>query len=212
MQICIENMSLSLKGVPILQDINITMESGNIYGLQGTNGSGKTMLLRVILGLVLPTAGTVTIDGELLYKDISFPKSVGELIENPAFLGHYTGLTNLKLIAAIKNEITEEQIKEAIREVGLNPDDQRKYRKYSLGMKQRLAIACAIMENPDLLILDEPANALDDNGIEMVHELLRKYKEQNKLVIVTYHDKEVLKQIADEIFTVQEGKIALVSE
>lgn len=160
MKIKISGLSKSIKGNKVLDNISMELESGNIYGLQGKNGSGKTMLMRVICGLVYPERGEINIDGKILGKDISFPQSVGVLIENPSFLSNYTAFENLKLLAAIKGEIKDDEIKKAIMDVGLNPQDRKKYKKFSLGMKQRLGIACAIMEHPDLIILDEPFNAL----------------------------------------------------
>lgn len=207
MQIEIDHMSKTIKGVDVLKDINISFSSGNIVGFRGINGSGKTMLMRMISGLVRPTSGTVKIDGEILGVDISFPKSIGMLIENPAFLGDYSGLENLKILASIKKMISNQDIEAAIARVGLDPKDKKSYKKYSLGMKQRLGIAAAIMEKPELILLDEPTNALDTDGIEMVKNILTKEKERNALVILSCHDKEFLESVTDEIYHIQEGCI-----
>ena len=145
----------------ILKDVNIHLESGTVYGLQGPNGGGKTMLMRLLCGLIRATEGQVLIDGKELGKDMDFPNSLGLLIENPAFLPGYTGLQNLLLLAQLQDRIGEKEAKQALLDVGLNPDDKRKYRKYSLGMKQRLGIAAAMMEQPELILLDEPFSALD---------------------------------------------------
>ena len=146
----------------VLREINLSMDKGRIYGLQGKNGCGKSMLMRVICGLVLPTEGKVIIDGEELGKDISFPRSIGVLIEKPGFLDSYSGYQNLKMLASIQGRVEEEGILKAIQRVGLEDVMHKKYRKYSLGMKQKLGIAAAILERPDIVILDEPANALDE--------------------------------------------------
>ena len=191
----------------VLQDISAKMHEGRIYGLQGINGSGKTMLMRVIIGLIRPTEETVSINGDVLGKDIEFPESIGFLLENPTFLGRYSGLENLKMLAGIKKRISEDKIRESIRAVGLDPEDRKKYRKYSLGMKQRLGIAAAIMEEPDIVVLDEPTNALDESGIGLVKEILFQQKERGALVIVSCHDISILKEISDEIFKLEEGRV-----
>ncbi|MDD4700188.1 MAG: ATP-binding cassette domain-containing protein, partial [Oscillospiraceae bacterium] len=165
MYIGIENLTKTIKGATVLKNITVKFESGRVYGLKGKNGSGKTMLMRTICGLIRPTEGTVNIDGAILGKDISFPPSIGVLIENPAFISKYTGFKNLNILASIQNTINDLDIKQALFDVGLEPDDKRVYRKYSLGMKQRLGIACALMELPDIVLLDEPINALDENGV-----------------------------------------------
>lgn len=206
MGVIITNLTKTIRKSTVLTDINITFETGKLYGLRGKNGSGKTMLLRVICGLIHPTTGTVEIDGELLGKDISFPRSVGILIETPSFVGGYSGFKNLKIIASIKNNITDQQIRESISSVGLDPDSKKPYRKYSLGMKQRLGIACAIMENPDIILLDEPFNALDDKGMCLVQRLLEERK-KDTIIIIACHDKEEMELLADEIYTIEYGRI-----
>lgn len=160
----VEDYCKMIKKVPVLSHIDMELSSGKIYGFKGKNGSGKTMLMRAICGLILPTNGHILINGEELGKDISFPRSIGALLENPSFLNQYNGFKNLQLIAGIQKKIGDEQIRDSLIEVGLEPDDKRTYRKYSLGMKQRLGIAAAIMEEADIIILDEPINALDESG------------------------------------------------
>lgn len=172
MYIEISNLSKTIKGVEVLKDISLRLESGKIYGLKGKNGSGKTMLMRCIAGLIRATQGKIDINGDILGKDISFPKSIGVLIENPAFIDKYTGFKNLKILASIQNKIDDDTIKQYLSSVGLEPEDKRTYKKYSLGMKQRLGIACALMESPDIILLDEPINALDESGIKLVRKLL----------------------------------------
>lgn len=207
MYIELKDVEKTIRGVTVLQGINVRFEAGQVYGLKGKNGCGKTMLMRLICGLIRPTHGTVDINGEILGKEISFPRSIGALIENPAFIDGYTGLKNLQILASIQGKIGDEEIRDALRKVGLDPDDKRKYRKYSLGMKQRLGIACAFMEHPEIVVLDEPINALDDNGVELVHNILHDLKERGTLVIIACHDQEEMEQLADEIYLMGEGRI-----
>ena len=209
MQIEIKNLSKSIHGTQILKNINLTMNGGCIYGLRGRNGSGKTMFMRCLCGLLLPTEGEIIIDGLRIGKEIDFPPSVGVLIENPAFLNGYTGFQNLKMLADIQGKASDEKIKEALQKVGLDTEDKRKYKKYSLGMKQRLGIACAVMESPDLILLDEPLNALDQKGIELVKNLLLDLKSQGKLIVVACHDNQELEYLSDIIYKVDSGRIFL---
>mgnify|MGYP001128403554 FL=1 len=185
----------------------MTLVSGNVYGFQGINGSGKPMLMRLICGLIYPTKGEIVIDGKRLGKEITFPQSVGLLLENPAFLDSYTGFENLEMLASIKNIITREEIHKAITSVALDPLDKRKYKKFSLGMKQRLGIAAAIMEKPDILILDEPTNSLDSSGVSLVKTILAKERERGAIIILACHDLPVLQDVSDEIFLLEQGKI-----
>lgn len=184
----------------------MTLESGNIYGFQGVNGSGKTMLMRAVSGLMYPTSGSIRIDGKVLGKIWLFGK-IGMLIENPAFIDSYTGYDNLKMLASInKGEV---DISRALETVGLNPHDKRKYRKYSLGMKQRLGIACAIMEEPKLLLLDEPFNALDKEGQEKLSEIIRDMRDKGSLILLSSHDKDELENLSDVIYLVDSGRFKL---
>lgn len=207
MYIKITDVNKTIKKAPILRDINVEFTGGKVYGLRGKNGSGKTMLMRAICGLITPDSGIIDIDGKILGKDISFPESIGVLIENPAFIGNYTGLKNLKVLASIQNRIGDEQIRKALEDIGLDPDDKRTYRKYSLGMKQKLGIAAAVMENPDIIILDEPINALDDVSVEKVHDILEEQKKRGAVIIIACHDKEELDQLSDEIIEISDGRI-----
>ena len=202
-----KNATKYIRGALILDKVNVEFESGKIYGLQGPNGSGKTMLMRLVGGLIRPTSGEVYIDENKLGQSVDFPTSMGLLIENPAFLPNYTGLKNLELLAGIKGNVSLEQLRQTIRDVGLNPDDKRKYRKYSLGMKQRLGIAAAIMEKPDLILMDEPTNALDDTGVEQICQLLRRERDRGALILMACHDAAILEQMSDEIYTIYEGKV-----
>ena len=203
----IENYSKTIKGRVVLEDINLLMDYGYIYGFKGVNGSGKTMLMRAIAGLIYPTKGRVVIDDKVLGKDIHFPENVGLLLENPSFLGSYTAFDNLKMLADLKGNITNEMIKTIISEVGLDPDDDRKYSKFSLGMKQRLGIALALLGTPKIIILDEPFNALDEKGIEQISKLICRAKNSGSLVIMACHDSVELDRLADKIIVIYEGKI-----
>lgn len=207
MEIVVNHASKIIHKTTILEDVSLNLCSGRIYGLHGANGSGKTMFLRMLAGLIHPTSGQVLIDGMRLGKDIDFPPSMGLLIENPAFLPHYTGMENLKLLAALQNRVGISQLQQSLIRVGLKPDDHRRYRKYSLGMKQRLGIAAAIMEEPELILLDEPTNALDDSGIEQVCSILCQERNRGALIVMACHDGEVLDRMSDEIFKVNDGHI-----
>ena len=204
----LKHVSKTIHKNEVLHDISFMMESGKIYGFQGVNGSGKTMLMRIIIGLIHPTNGSVEINGKVLGRELEFPESIGFLLENPAFLDRYSGYSNLKLLAEIQNNISDAEIKEVLSLVGLNEEaSKKKYRKYSLGMKQRLGIAAAIMENPDIIILDEPINALDDVSVEKVHDILEEQKKRGAVIIIACHDKEELDQLSDEIIEISDGRI-----
>lgn len=207
MEITLKNVSKTIKRTTIIDNVNLHLESGKVYGFKGYNGSGKTMLMRLIAGLLHPTEGEVKIDGCVLGKDIDFPPSIGLFLENPAFLANYTGAENLNLIASLQGKADGEKIRNTIRRVGLDPDDDRKYRKYSLGMKQRLGIACAIFEEPDILLLDEPTNALDQDGVQLVSDIICNERDRGALVIMASHEHERLESLADTIYTIEHGQI-----
>ena len=207
MKLTVKNATKIIKDAVILKDVQIELESGKVYGLQGPNGGGKTMLMRLISGLIRPTRGSVYIDDKQLGKDIAFPPSIGVLIENPAFLPNYTGLQNLELLARIQARADQAQIRQTISDVGLQPNDKRKYRKYSLGMKQRLGIAAAVMEQPDLIILDEPTNALDEEGVERICQIIRRERDRGALIIMACHDARILESVSDMIYTVVDGYV-----
>ena len=211
MKVELKNVSKRLNGVTVLEDISLTLEAGTIYGLKGKNGCGKTMLMRMMAGVIYPTSGTVSIDGEILHKDIATPRSIGVLIENPAFLPGYTGQRNLELLAGLTGKADRTQIAKTMNRVGLDPSDKRTYRKYSLGMKQRLGIACALMERPDLILLDEPINAIDEKGVPKIWEALQEEKQRGALIVLACHDTEELTSLADQIITIEEGKICGIS-
>lgn len=205
MKIQLKNVDKKIRGTYVLRDVNLELESGHVYGLWGQNGSGKTMLLRILAGLIYPTRGTAAVDGKRLGKEIDFPESVGLLLENPSFLDEYTGKRNLQLIASLKHCVGEREIDAALKAVGLNPADRRTYRKYSLGMKQRLGIAAALMEQPDLILLDEPTNALDVEAVAMLEQLIWSERNRGALLVVASHDRQFLTDVCDEIVQVTEG-------
>lgn len=202
----LNNVTKVIKGNVILDNVNLNLEKGKIYGIKGQNGSGKTMLFRAICGFIR-TEGTVKVNGKLIGKDGSYPESVGVLLENPGFLPNYSGLNNLKYLAEINNIIKEEDIKNVLKEVGLDPNDKKAFKKYSLGMKQKLGIAQALMENPDVVILDEPTNALDEKSVKNINSMIMKLKEENKLVLISNHNREELEMVCDEIYSIENGKI-----
>lgn len=203
----IENVTKVIKGKTILDNINFTFEQGTVYGLYGRNGSGKTMLLRLIAGLIFPTKGRVLFDDKVLHKDISFPPSVGVIIENTSLLPQYDAFTNLKILSKIKNIASDEDIKNAIELVGLNPESKDKVKTYSLGMRQKLAIAQAIFECPELLLIDEPTNALDEKSIDNIRKLLIDIKETGKTIIIASHNKDDLRILADITINMEDGRL-----
>lgn len=204
----IKELTKVIRGNRVLDGISGTMQSGMIYGIQGINGSGKTMLMRMILGLIHPTSGAVKINEKELGIELEFADSIGFLLENPTFLDRYSGYENLKMLASIRNLIGEEEIHAILRKVGLDAKaEKKKYRKYSLGMKQRLGIAAAVMEEPDIVILDEPTNALDSDGITMVQELILEEKKRGALVIISCHDLTILERVSDEIWKLEAGRL-----
>ncbi|ANB56445.1 ABC transporter family protein [Anoxybacillus sp. B7M1] len=208
----IDHLSKIIKDKEVLKDINLSLHAGKIYGFFGSNGSGKTMLFRTICGLIKPTYGKIKINGEILHQDISFPRSVGVIIESPGFWDHLTGFENLKLLSKIKNIITDEDIKRSLQRVGLDSNDSRTYKKYSLGMKQRLAIAQAIMESPELLILDEPTNALDEDGIELIRKVLLEEKRRGATILIASHNKEDIHILSDQTFKMKDGQVFRIGE
>lgn len=201
----LKNVNKSLSKRLILDNISYKFEYGKVYGLCGTNGSGKTMLLRAICGLIIPDSGEIVIDGKVLHKDVSFPPSVGIVIENMTLLPGYNAFDNLKLIAQIKKVASDDDIKNAINRVGLKSD--LKVRKFSLGMKQRLNIAQAVFEKPKIILLDEPTNALDDSGVKLVYDIIKEEKERGALIIVATHHEADLKEMCDVILRVSEGRL-----
>ena len=203
--ITVNNLSLTIKKHPILNNVTIKFEKGKIHGLIGRNGSGKTMLMKCICGFVKPTEGTIFVADKQIGKECDFPNSVGIIIETPGFIPYYSGYKNLKLLAELNRKISSEQIKEAMKQVGLNPELKRHVKKYSLGMRQRLGLAQAIMEDPDLLILDEPMNGLDKDGVADMREYLLNLKEQGKTILIASHSAEDIEILCDTVCEMDKG-------
>lgn len=210
-EIEVKNLCKTINKNIVLDNINLHMVSGQVYGFQGINGSGKTMFMRALIGLIHPTSGKILIDQKELGKDMDFPKSIGFLLENPTFLDMYSGPDNLRLLAGVDNNISADMINKEIdsliEEVGLKSAGNKKYKKYSLGMKQRLGIAAAVLGNPDIVVLDEPTNALDDDGKDMVKRIVKMQKERGALVIISCHEMQTLEELSDEIVRLKEGRI-----
>jgi ABC-2 type transport system ATP-binding protein len=203
----VHDLSKKLKKNNVLQSITYTFEKGRIYGLVGKNGSGKTMLLRAIAGLIIPTEGSVTINEKVLHKDISFPPSIGVIIENLELLPQFDAETNLKILAAIKKTASLEDIHHAIKRLELDRFGSLKVRKYSLGMKQRLNIAQAIFEKPEIILLDEPTNAIDEKGVERVLDILQEERERGATIIIATHNKDDVFPICDEVIEISNGRL-----
>ncbi len=208
----LENVSKTIRNNEVLKNISLHFESGNIYGFVGRNGSGKTMLFRLVAGLIKPTTGTVKYNGKLLGTELDIIPRLGLVIENVGLYPEFTGLQNLKMLAKINSVIGENEIREAITRVGLDPNDRRTVRKYSLGMKQRIVLAQAIMEHPDVLILDEPTNALDEDGVEQIRAIIREEKQRGALVLIASHNKEDISSLCDKIYSMKAGACAEISE
>ena len=189
----------------VLVDVSMEFKPNKIYGIIGRNGSGKTVLFKSICGFITLDSGSVTIKGKVIGKDIDLARNVGIIIENPGFLPNYSGYQNLKFLAMLKNQIGREEIKESIRMVGLDPDSKKHVGKYSLGMRQRLGIAQAIMENPEILILDEPMNGLDNQGVEDMRKLLLAQKEKGKTLIIASHNREDIDVLCDHVWEMDKG-------
>lgn len=207
MELVAEHVSKSIKGRPILRDINIELKNSRVYGFTGRNGSGKTMLFRALSGLMKIDGGRICCDGMELHKQISVLPNLGITLENAGVYPEFSGIRNLKLLADVRKKIGVEEIRSALIRVGLDPDDRRPCRKYSLGMKQRIAIAQAIMEKPDILMLDEPTNSLDEQGIQMLRCLINEERNRGAMILLASHSREDLELLADEIFSMSEGRL-----
>ena len=205
--IIVNDVSKSFRGEMVLKNVSVKCRPGHIYGFVGKNGSGKTMLMRAISGLIRPTSGRIVINGEQLHKNISIPRSIGLLLENPSLLPEYDASQNLKLLAKMQGGVPEEEIRQLIRDVGLDDAGHKKVEKYSLGMKQRLGIAAAILGSPDIILLDEPINAIDGEGVEEIRSLILSLKNEKRIIIVACHDKEEMNLLADEIVHLRDGRI-----
>lgn len=205
MKIEVKNISKKFKNNFVLKDVTLDFESGKIYGLSGRNGAGKSVLLKIICGLYSPSSGEVTFDGINYNKNNMFVPNTRALIEKPNFFPDLTGFENLELLANIQNIITDEQIYDTLKIVNLESDANKKYSEYSLGMKQKLGIAQVLMENPDIIILDEPFNGIEEESVKKISEYLIKEKNKGKLVIISTHIKEDLESLSDIIYYFDNG-------
>ena len=210
--ISIENLNKQFKNQLVLNNINVKFSNEHIYGIIGRNGSGKTVLLKCICGFLKPTTGVISVNHKIVGKDIDFPENLGFIIETPGFLLNYSGYKNLKYLASIREKIDSNEIKESMSLVGLDSADKKHVGKYSMGMRQRLGIAQAIMEKPDILVLDEPMNALDKNGVEEMRRLFLKMKSEGKLILLTSHNREDIEILCDEVYEMEEGILNKLKE
>ena len=208
----LQNVTKRIKENTVLDNVSYTFKSGFVYGLYGQNGSGKTMLLRAISGLINLDSGSIFIDGEKLHDKIEFPPETGIVIENMELLPECSAKRNLQMLAKIKNIADEKDIIFSLERVGLDPDSEKKVKKFSLGMKQRLNIAQAIFENQKIILLDEPTNALDEEAVQLIYKIIREEKARGATIIVATHHKEDLKEVCDVILKIAEGKIVEENE
>ena len=208
--ITIENVNLTVKKAQILRDVSAAFERGKIHGLVGRNGSGKTMLMKCICGFISPNSGVITVDGKRVGKDVDFPTNMGLLIETPGFIPYYTGLRNLKLLAGLNCKASAEQVRECMIAVGLPPERDKRVAKYSLGMRQRLGIAQAIMESPELLILDEPMNGLDKQGLEDMRKLFSSLRDKSKTILLSSHNAEDIELLCDTVCEMDNGVLTVM--
>lgn len=207
-----ENLVKRYKDITVLQEVSVAFEANRIHGLIGRNGSGKSVLLKCICGLISPTSGRVSVNGKPVRKDGRYPVNLGAIIESPGFLPYYSGYGNLKKLASIRGRATPQHIRQAMAQVGLDPDNRKWVSKYSSGMKQRLGIAQAIMENPDMLVLDEPMNGLDNAGVKDMRQLFKDLRGQGKTILLASHNPRDIEELCDTVsemdggvFTAQSG-------
>ncbi len=210
--ICVEHLHKSFGKEEILHGIDRTFEAGKIHGIVGNNGSGKTVLMKCICGFLIPDEGHVRVNGKEVGKDIDFPENMGIIIETPGFLPGVTGLKNLKLLASLRGLADEKKIRQTIERVGLDPDLKKPVSKYSLGMRQRLGIAQAIMEDPSLLILDEPFNGLDKHGVAEIRQLIRELRTEGKTILLASHNQTDIDELCDTVCEMDAGNMTMWRE
>lgn len=210
-KIVAENVSKTLKNRQVLKNINLSLESKKIYGFVGENGSGKTMLFRVLSGLSKPTCGYVKFDDKDLHSKYREYLNIGITIEHSSLYPDFTGFENLNFLSKIREIASKKDIENAIERVGLDPNDKRTYRRYSLGMKHRILLAQAIMEKPDFLFLDEPTNAIDKDGVELVHRIIKEESDRGAIVLMTSHISDDINSLANEVFFVKDGIVESIS-
>jgi ABC-2 type transport system ATP-binding protein len=203
----VKDVSLTIKKKCIIDNVSLEIEEGKIHGLVGENGSGKTMLMKCICGFAHPQKGTIKVQDKVIGKDVDFPQNIGLIIETPGFIPYFSGYKNLEYLASIRKMASKSEILNALEVLGLTEAKDKQVGKYSLGMRQRLGIAQAIMENPDVLILDEPMNALDHNGVEIVRKLLIELKEKGKTILITSHNTQDIEILCDSITKMENGRI-----
>lgn len=201
------NVTKIIKKRIVLDNISLELDKGKIYGFRGINGSGKTMLFRSILGLITLNHGSVIIEGQSISKETAYPINTGILIEHPAFIGEFSAYKNLKLLASLDKKIPQSAISDVLTAIGLDPTDNRKTKSYSLGMKQKLGIAQAFLSDPDLLILDEPTNALDETSIDCLVKTLIEMNQEGKTILIASHDSTFLKKLTNLIYTLENGSL-----
>ncbi|MEI3246313.1 MAG: ABC transporter ATP-binding protein [Lachnospiraceae bacterium] len=210
--ICVEHLHKSFGKEEILHGIDRTFEAGKIHGIVGNNGSGKTVLMKCICGFLIPDKGHVRVNGKEVGKDIDFPENMGIIIETPGFLPGVTGLKNLKLLASLRGLADEKKVRQTIERVGLDPDLKKPVSKYSLGMRQRLGIAQAIMEDPSLLILDEPFNGLDKHGVAEIRQLIRELRAEGKTILLASHNQTDIDELCDTVCEMDAGNMTMWRE
>ena len=208
--VSIEKVTKKFRDITVLNNVSLEIESGIVMGLVGRNGSGKTVLMKCICGLLSPTSGSITVQGHRIGKDVDIPDNIGVIIENPGFLPNFSGYNNLIQLAKIRRKIGKSEVRAAIQRVGLNPDDKKHVGKYSLGMRQRLGLAQAIMEDPDILILDEPLNGLDKDGVKDMRQFLLGLKEQGKTLLIASHSTEDIDVLCDTVCEMDKGVLSIV--
>lgn len=208
--ISIRDLTKTFRVNMVLNNVSLEIEAGTVTGLIGRNGSGKTMLMKCICGLISPTSGSVTVQGKRVGKDVDIPDNIGVIIETPGFLPNFSGYKNLMQLARIRRKIGKNEIRAAMERVGLNPDDKKHVGKYSLGMRQRLGLAQAIMENPELLILDEPMNGLDKDGVKEMRQYLLDLKSQGKTILIASHSAEDIDVLCDTVCEMDKGALSII--
>ena len=208
--ISVQNVSKRFGAEIVLHDVSYDFEEGFIHGIVGNNGSGKTVLMKCICGFLLPTSGKIFVSGKQVGKDMDFPDDIGIIIETPGFLPNLSGMKNLSILASLKHKITQSEVSSAIRRVGLDPKIKKPVGKYSLGMRQRLGIAQAIMENPSVLILDEPFNGLDKTGAAQMRELIKELRAQGKTILVASHNQTDIDELCDTVCEIDAGVLTTI--
>lgn len=208
--ISVQHVYKDFNGEEVLRDVHHDFESGKIHGIVGNNGSGKTVLFKCICGFLFPSKGKILVDYEQVGQDMDFPEDMGIIIETPGFLPTLTGMKNLQLLASLKRKIGDREIRETIKKVGLDPDLKKHVAKYSLGMRQRLGIAQAIMEDPSLLVLDEPFNGLDKQGVKDMRELIKGLRNKGKTILLASHNAGDIEELCDTVCEMDAGILTVV--